>query len=189
MGLCCRQNKNLSFDANSLKNPSLFVGDSIMKKQNFFINIASKKGTSILKNINKKYLKNFSKFYKSNLKLSKFENITIKVVKQSSSNLNEIKVNFFTYKNDKKVDSIQFYRNIEGDGYGTYNCLSYYDSKKNKIWQLEYFPVTPNPKGDSPGIISFSKMSINSEGKIKSDSLFYLDEYLEVERGNYGLYY
>ena len=31
MGLCCRQNKNLSFDANSLKNPSLFVGDSIMK--------------------------------------------------------------------------------------------------------------------------------------------------------------
>ena len=112
MGLCCRQNKNLSFDANSLKNPSLFVGDSIMKKQNFFINIASKKGTSILKNINKKYLKNFSKFYKSNLKLSKFENITIKVVKQSSSNLNEIKVNFFTYKNDKKVDSIQFYRNI-----------------------------------------------------------------------------
>ena len=103
MGLCCRQNKNLSFDANSLKNPSLFVGDSIMKKQNFFINIASKKGTSILKNINKKYLKNFSKFYKSNLKLSKFENITIKVVKQSSSNLNEIKVNFLKYKNDKKV--------------------------------------------------------------------------------------
>lgn len=45
------------------------------------------------------------------------------------------------------------------------------------------FPVTPNQKGDSAGIISFSKMSINSEGKIKSDSLFYLDEYLEVERG------
>lgn len=54
--------------------------------------------------------------------------------------------------------------------------------------QIKYFPLNPL-RGNSIGIVSYTESSINVDGTIKSDSLHYLDESLDVEMEKYNLYY
>jgi len=156
-----------------------------LNKINYFKEIAFDKGFSTLEHQNFIYLKEFSNFNKIEFKSSTLDNINLKIINENSNKNKEIKVNFYTYKNGIKIDSIAFYRNISGHGYGKYNCLSYFDKNTSKIWQINYFPF----KNDQSFIVSYSESNITSEGKIKLDSLHYLDESLEVEMENYNLNY
>lgn len=111
----------------------------------------------------------------------------LKLIKEEQlRNENNLKINLFTFKDGKKIDSIEFYRNISNIGRGLYNCLSYFDKKTNKIWQIKYFYFN---EGNSVDIISYKEISISSDGTIQSDLLHYLDESLDVEMEKLNLYY
>jgi hypothetical protein len=184
-GVCCKQNKSNISQTNTLTK-DLFWGDSMLAKKSYFKAITFEKEFSILEKQNKKYLREFSYFNKNNLKSTNLNNVLLKLVKENSNNIKEVKVNLYTYKNGKKTDSLDFYRNISRDDFGRYNCMSYFDQKHHKIWQIKYFPSI----GKEPSnIISYSESTINSNGKIKLDSLHYIDESLDVEMDKYNLYY
>lgn len=184
-GVCCKQNMP-NINKTDTTTSSVFWGDSTLAKENYFKTVASEHGSSILKKQNNLYLKKYSDYNSTDSKSTNLNAISVQLLKQSSSSSKEFKVNFFTYDNGKKIDSLDFYRNISGDGFGEYNCLSYFDQKNNRLWQIKYFPS----KGKDPSyIISYSKSSITSDGKIEQDSLYYLDESLEEEMDKYNLYY
>lgn len=77
LGLFCKQNNNISSESTSFKNLSFFVGDSSLKKNNYFKMIVSENGFSILEKQNKKYLEEFSNVKSRNLKSINFENIYV----------------------------------------------------------------------------------------------------------------
>jgi len=183
--ILAQANKTVS---NSTINNS-FLGDSTLSQPDYFTSISQNNGTKKLENQNILYKKYYSDSKNNEVSIFNSRGLNIKIVKEKFLDKGNMKINLYTFFNGKKIDSIQFYRDFEGNGFGSYNCLSYYDKKADKIWQLQYFPVTPNPSGDSPGIISFTRKSINSEGMIKVDSTYYLDEYLEAEMDKYNLYY
>lgn len=184
-GICCKQSENsLSIGENKIVNH--YFGDSILSKNNYFETLVKSNDQSFLKKQNEKYLKMYSHFKNDSYSLS--QGISIKLIREELPDESNIKVNLFTYKGKEKIDSIQFYRNISGDGFGLYNCLSYFDKKTNKIWQIKYFPSNPS-RSNSVGIVSYTESSLTSDGKFKSNSLHYLDESLEVEMEKYNLYY
>lgn len=164
-----------------------FLGDPSLSLKNYFKKLSTEEGEEILREKNGRYLNEYTNY--KNVSLSLGKNISIKIIKEKSLDINKIKVNLYTFKEGEKIDSIGFYRNISGDEFGLYNCLSYLSKMENKIWQVKYFPTSPNPRSYSPGIISYVEMRIDSEGKIKSDSFLYLDEYLDAEMEKYSLYY
>jgi len=92
----------------------------------------------VLKKLNEKYLERYSELESNEFYMSYKNSISIKFLKEKQKDKNNVKIIFFTYVKNKKVDSIQFYRNFSGDGFGKYNCLSFLDFKNNKIWQLKY---------------------------------------------------
>lgn len=185
LGICCKQSKNsLSINENKIENH--FFGDSILSKNNYFETLVKGNDKSFLKKQNEKYLTIYSHFKNDSSFIS--EDISIKLIKEELHDENNIKVNLFTYKGKEKVDSIQFYRNISGEGFGTYNCLSYYNKQTNKIWQIKYFPLNPL-RANLVGIVSYTESSFTSDGKFKLDSLHYLDESLDLEMEKYNLYY
>ncbi|WP_336959506.1 hypothetical protein [Chryseobacterium contaminans] len=187
ISICCKQAVDTS-SKNALHNKNYFVGDSILAKANYFNFLKNRKGDLVLKNQNEEYLKQYSLSENDELYITLKDNVSIKLVNEKQTDRSIVKVNLFTYVNNKKTDSIQFYRNISGDGFGNYNCLSYFNKKTNKIWQIKYFPLNPL-RGNSIGIVSYTESSINVDGTIKSDSLHYLDESLDVEMEKYNLYY
>ncbi|SDI15737.1 hypothetical protein [Chryseobacterium jejuense] len=187
VSICCKQAVDTS-SKNIAHNRNHFVGDSILANANYFNSLKNGKGYLVLKKQNEEYLKQYSLAENNEHSLPLENNISIKLIKERQTDRNIIKVNLFTYVNNKKADSIQFYRNISGDGFGNYSCLSYFNAKTNKIWQIKYFPLNPL-RGNSVGIVSYTESSISTDGTIKSDSLHYLDESLDVEMEKYNLYY
>jgi len=179
-GFCCKQNKT------NIQSKDIFLGDSMLSKNIYFKTIAAEKGFYILEKQNIKYLNEFSYFNKDDIEPTNLNNILFKIIKEKSSNTKQVKVNFYIYRNGKKTDSLDFYRNISGDGFGRYICMSYFDQKYHKIWQIKYFPSIDK---EPSNIISYSESTINSNGKIKLDSLHYIDESLDVEMEKYNLYY
>lgn len=187
LSIGCKQIKNTSFKTESQSHIH-FLGDSILAGLNYFSSLKNGKGDLVLKKQNAEYLSKYSLTENNEFYLHLKNNLSIKLVKEKRTDRNIVKVNLFTYVNDKKTDSTQFYRNISGDGFGNYNCLSYFNAKTNKIWQIKYFPLN-TLRGNSAGIVSYTESSISADGTIKSDSLHYLDESLDVEMQNYNLYY
>lgn len=187
VSICCKQAVDTS-SKNIVHNKNYFVGDSILANENYFNSLKNGKGDLVLKKQNEEYLKQYSLSENEELYITLKNNLSIKLVKEKRTDRSIVKVNLFTYVNNKKTDSIQFYRNISGDGFGNYNCLSYFNAKTNKIWQIKYFPLNPL-RGNSVGIVSYTESSISTDGTIKSDSLHYLDESLDVEMEKYNLYY
>ncbi|MCS4302308.1 MULTISPECIES: hypothetical protein [unclassified Chryseobacterium] len=187
VSVCCKKTvDNLSKNAGHNKN--YFSGDSILASPNYFNSLKNKKGDMVLQQQNEEYLKKYTLSENNESYFPLKDNVSIKLVKEKQIDRSIIKVNLFTYVNNKKTDSIQFYRNISGEGFGNYNCLSYFNAKTNKIWQIKYFPLNPL-RGNSAGIVSYTESSISPDGTIKSDSLHYLDESLDVEMEKYNLYY
>lgn len=187
VSVCCKKTVDNS-SKNAGHNKNYFSGDSIIASPNYFNSLKNKKGDLVLKQQNDEYLKKYTLSENNESYFPLKDNVFIKLVKEKQTDRSIIKVNLFTYVNNKKTDSIQFYRNISGDGFGNYNCLSYFNTKTNKIWQIKYFPLNPL-RGNSAGIVSYTENSISADGTIKSDSLHYLDESLDVEMEKYNLYY
>ncbi|WP_456311784.1 hypothetical protein [Pseudomonas shirazensis] len=94
----------------------------------------------------------------------------------------------YTFFDNKKKDSIEFYRNVDDLKYepSHYTSLSYLDIKNKKIWQIKYFS---SPVDKSVGYVVFERSKIKENGKIETDSLYYLDESLDVEMEKNKLYY
>ncbi|MBP2615889.1 hypothetical protein [Chryseobacterium jejuense] len=133
----CRKQAIDTSPKNVIHNKSHFVGDSILANANYFNSLKNGKGYLILKKQNEEYLKQYSLAENNELSLPLENNISIKLIKEKQTDRNTVKVNLFTYLNNKKTDSMQFYRNISGDGFGNYNCLSYFNKKTNKIFSLK----------------------------------------------------
>jgi hypothetical protein len=183
---CCKQNNKHLVDESKHGYINHFVGDFTLSKRNYFKTLTTGNTAQLLEKQNSLYLKNFFQYQSE--KISSLNAVNIKLIKENSSNKKDIKINLYTYLGNKKIDSIQFYRNISGDGFGYFNSLSYVDTKTKKIWQIRYFPINPL-RGNTVGIVSYTEKSITDEGNIKTDSIHYLDESLDVEMVNYHLYY
>ncbi|QXU49164.1 hypothetical protein KYG33_20815 [Chryseobacterium sp. D764] len=185
ISICCKQAVDTS-SKNIAHNENYFIGDSILASANYFNSLKNGKGYLVLKKQNEEYLKKYSLTKNNELYLPLENNISIKLIKEKLEGKNTIKVNLFTFINNKKTDSIQFYRNIPQSELGMYNCLSYFNSKTGKIWQIKYFH-SDNNKGLN--IISYTERNISSDGSIKSDSIQYLDESLDLKLDELNLYY
>ncbi|MCU7618773.1 hypothetical protein NZ698_16380 [Chryseobacterium sp. PBS4-4] len=183
----CKQNMSPSSKAKE-QNIDSILGNSILAKENYFNLIVGKEGDIILKKQNKEYFDKYSELKdEKNFYISQ-NSLSIIFEKEKLTHKDNIKINLFTVVGNKKIDSVQFYRNISGNGFGMYNCMSYFNPKTNKIWQIQYFPLNPL-RGNSVGIISYTESSITSDGHIRIDSLHYLDESLDAEMEKYSLYY
>lgn len=181
--LQCTQNKR-SIVTNKNSN---YSGDRIISfgDQKYFKSLTGGKGYGILKKQNNTYFKHFIKF--KNYKIESQKNdVSVTLITEQPLNSENVKVNLITYIKNRKADSIQFYRKMAGETYGRYNCLSYFDREKNKIWQIKYFPSATNRPAD---IVSYSSSNISSSGIIKTDSVYYLDESLDAVMQKYNLYY
>ncbi|MDN3694163.1 hypothetical protein QWZ06_18725 [Chryseobacterium tructae] len=187
VSVCCKKTVDNSAK-NAVHNKNYFSGDSILASPNYFNSLKNKKGDLVLQQQNEEYLKKYTLSENNESYFPLKDNVSIKLIKEKQPDRSIVKVNLFTYVNNKKTDSIQFYRNISGDGFDNYNCLSYFNANTNKIWQIKYFPLNPL-RGNSAGIVSYTENSISADGTIKSDSLHYLDESLDVEMEKYNLYY
>ncbi|WP_172426973.1 hypothetical protein, partial [Flavobacterium sp. ACN2] len=88
----------------------------------------------------------------------------------------------YTLLNDKKKDSIEFYRSTVDKEIPNYTCLSYLDVKNNKIWQLKYFATDTE-------IILYMNNDVKKDGSIKRDSLYFLDESKEAKMDTYKLFW
>ena len=185
ISICCKQATDIS-SKRVTQNKNYFVGDSTLANTNYFNSIKYKKGYLVLKKQNEEYLKKYSLAENNEFNLSLENNISVKIVKEKHGDKNEVKVNLFTFINNKKADSIQFYRNIPQSELGLYNCMSYLNTKTGKIWQIKNF----HSKNDKEvNIISYTEKIISSDGSIKSDSIHYLDESLDVKLDELNLYY
>lgn len=183
--ICCKQIKDNSIK-NAPQSKNYFVGDSILASANYFNSLKNGKGYPELKKQNEEYLKKYSLTENNELFLSLEKGVSIKLIKEKQKDKNVVKVNLFTFINKKKTDSIQFYRNIPQSEMGLYNCMSYFNTKTGKIWQIKYFHSN-NDK--NVNIISYTEKSISSDGSIKSNSIHYLDESLDVKLDELNLYY
>jgi len=169
------------------KKTHYFFGDSTMSQSNYFNLVTGENGYTILKKQNKLYQQKYFDSEKGNLPEIKKGNLTIRLLKMKSSDKNS-KVILYTFKDDKKIDSLQFYRSSDNIRYPSdvYTCLSHFDIKTNKIRQVRYFSYDKDRQWD---IVSYKQSTILPNGNIKKDSLYYLDESLEVEMEKHHLYY
>lgn len=168
---------------------NIFLGDSILAIKNYFDHLTDDNGYSILKKQNNFYFKNYSAFINSDMpQIGSNRNVQLKFEKQLITNKAKYRIVLYTFLNNKKTDSIEFYRNVDDLEYepSNYTCLSYLDLKDKRIWQIKYFSSSVDK---SVGYVLYEKSKVMENGKIKSDSLFYLDESLDVEMEKSKLYY
>lgn len=156
-----------------------FFGDSTigLGKEKYFKSITKQDGSSVLEKQNNLYKSRFSSFEKSNVINAKYQ-----LVKQILKSKNDYRIILYTLLNDKKKDSIEFYRSTVDKEIPNYTCLSYLDVKNNKIWQLKYFATDTE-------IILYMNNDVKKDGSIKRDSLYFLDESQDVKMDKYNLYY
>lgn len=156
-----------------------FFGDSTigLGKEKYFKSITKQDGSSVLEKQNNLYKSRFSSFEKSNVINAKYQ-----LVKQILKSKNDYRIILYTLLNDKKKDSIEFYRRTVDKEIPNYTCLSYLDVKNNKIWQLKYFATDTE-------IILYMNNDVKKDGSIKRDSLYFLDESQDVKMDKYNLYY
>lgn len=178
--ICCTKNKNSSHPSHQ----NTYWGDVTLSEKNYYNDLVNSDIYSILKKQNNEYRKSYTKFNEDEINLN--NSTSIKIIREELSDTNQLKINLYTFNKNKKTDSIRFYRNISGNGYGEYNCLSFFDKKNNKIWQINYFP---SEFDKSVNIISYLESSIKPDGTIKTDSLYYLDESQEIIMQENNLYY
>jgi hypothetical protein len=165
-----------------------FVGESVIGTDSYFDNLTEGKGYSILTKQNEFYQKNYAGFLNTDIYQLSSGNVNFKFEKQFLNSEKKYRIVLYTYFNSKKKDSIEFFRNVDDLEYepSHYTCLSYLDLKNKKIWQMKYFSSTADK---SIGYILYKKNKIMENGKIETDSLFYLDESLDVEMEKNKLYY
>lgn len=188
LSVCCRQKKEI-IETKTSKN--IYTGDSTLSNKNYFntlVSLGDEKIGLALQKQNEKYLEEYKKNNHGEIQSISKENYTTKLVNETQHDKNNIKVNLYTIIGNKKIDSIPFYRNILGNNFGKYICLSYYNPKMNKLWQIKYFPLNPL-RGNSLAMVSYTVKSINKTGIIETDIIHFLDESLEVEMVNNDLYY
>ncbi|WDF61612.1 hypothetical protein PQ462_09535 [Flavobacterium sp. KACC 22758] len=170
--------------AQNVPKTDAFLGDSSLGLgyEKYFKSIASSKGNLILDKQNSLYQKKFTNLNKSDLLSSNLNKVKFKLVKQIL-NKKEYRIVLYSLLNNIKRDSIEFYRSKKNatPNYN-YTCLSYLDLKHNAVWQIKYF--TPDSE-----IISYKRIDIKVNGSLQSDTLFYLDESLDVEMSKYKLYF
>lgn len=177
------------FDANYELVHNIFLGDSTLETKNYFENLTDSTGYVLLKKQNQLYVKNYSDFLNDDIsQISSDKNIKLKFEKQFFKNKNEYRIVLYSFLNDKKVDSLEFYRNVTDLEYepSNYTNLSYLNLKNGKIWQIKYFST---PVDKSVAYILYERKKILESGKLETDSLYYLDESLDVEMGKNKLHY
>ena len=182
-GFTCEKESRFKFQEN------IFSGDSTLAKKTYFENLTKKnKGYSILKKQNESYQKNYLNFKNGIVPQLKKDNLKLKFEKQFLDNGKKYRIVLYTFINNKKKDSIEFYRNVDDlqNEPSNYTCLSYLDLKNKKIWQIKYFS---SPVDKSVGYVSYEKNKVLENGKIETNSLYYLDESLDVEMEKNKLYY
>jgi len=179
----CKKNNRLI----EKQNKDVFLGDSIIMENNYFQNLSEVNGYSILSMQNKLYQKKYSNFKNSDVSQLK-DNINFKFEKQYVNKGDKYRIVLYTLIHNTKKDSFEFYRNVNDLKYepSNYTSLSYLDLKHSKIWQIKYFS---SPVDKSVGYILYAKNKILENGKIETDSLYYLDESLDVEMEKNKLYY
>ncbi|TDO94966.1 hypothetical protein [Flavobacterium sp. 245] len=179
----CKKNNGLS----EKQNKEVFLGDSIIMENNYFHNLNEANGYSILSTQNKLYQKKYSNFKYRNVSQLK-DNIKFKFEKQFINKGKKYRIVLYTLINNIKKDSIEFYKNVKDLHHepSNYTSLSYLDLKHNEIWQIKYFSSSVDK---SVGYILYAKNKILENGKIETDSLYYLDESLDVEMEKNKLYY
>ena len=179
----CKKNNRLI----EKQNKDVFLGDSIIMENNYFQNLSEVNGYSILSMQNKLYQKKYSNFKNSDVSQLK-DNINFKFEKQYVNKGDKYRIVLYTLIHNTKKDSFEFYRNVNDLKYepSNYTSLSYLDLKHSKIWQIKYFS---SPVDKSVGYILYAKNKILENGKIETDSPYYLDESLDVEMEKNKLYY
>jgi hypothetical protein len=187
-GFSCKKANNSFVKRNNFtseQNNDIFLGDSIIIKKKYFENLSKAKGYSILKTQNALYEKNYLNFEKNSIKTN---NIDFKFEKQLIKGGKKYRIVMYTFVANTKKDSIEFYRNVDDLKYepSNFTSLSYLDLRDKKIWQIKYFS---SPVDKSVGYVLFERSKINENGKIESDSLYYLDESLDVEMEKNNLYF
>jgi len=168
---------------------NIFSGDSILAIKNYFEHLTDDdKGYLILKKQNESYQNHYANFINTDSLQFSSNNIQFKLEKQFLSNEKNYRIVLYTLIDNKKRDSIEFYRNVNDLRYepGSYTSLSYLDLKNKKIWQIKYFSSRVDK---SVGYILYAKNKVMENGKIETDSLYYLDESLDVEMEKENLYY
>lgn len=185
LGISCKKNEVPEKITNLT---DYFFGDSTMAQSDYFKLIIGENGYNILKKQSDLYRQKYFDSEKDNLPNVKKGNLTIKLIKGNPLDKNNPRILLYTFVDNKKVDSLQFYRSSNNIRYSSdvYTCLSYFDEKTNKIWQARFFSYDKDKQWD---IASYKQSTILSDGKIKNDSLYYLDESLEVEMEKHNLYY
>ncbi|TDO94968.1 hypothetical protein [Flavobacterium sp. 245] len=172
---------SFAFTKNQKENQisTYFLGDKLLAKKGYFDNLTEDKGFPIIKKQNDLYEKNYSEFND----IVHDSNSNLKFKLQKVINEKKYRIILYTILNNKKKDSIDFYENIANiRGKDDYYCLSYLDLKKNEIWQIKVFSSKANK---NLSFISFAKKKVTKSGNIKTDSLYYLDESLELELYNF----
>jgi len=179
----CKKNNGLS----EKQNKEIFLGDSIIMENNYFQNLSEANGYSILNTQNNLYQKKYFNFKNSDVSQLR-DNIYFKIEKQFINKGKKYRVVLYTLINNIKKDSIEFYKNVKDLQYepSNYTSLSYLDLKHNEIWQIKYFFSSVDK---SVGYILYAKNKILENGKIETDSLYYLDESLDIEMEKNKLYY
>lgn len=166
---------------------NVFSGDSTLGSKKYFDHLTDDKGYSILKKQNDLYQKEYLDFMNSKLPQIISNNTKLQFEKQF---INETKyrIVLYTFFDNKKKDSIEFYRNVDDLKYepSHYTSLSYLDIKNKKIWQIKYFS---SPVDKSIGYVLYERSKVMENGKIETDSIYYLDESLDVEMYKNKLYY
>lgn len=166
---------------------NIFLGDSILAVKNYFNDLTYNTGYLTLKKQNDVYIKNFLDFRNNEIPQI-ISNTKLKLEKQSIIDKTKYRIVLYSFINDKKIDSIEFYRNVSNleNEPSNYTCLSYLDLRNRKVWQIKYFSSSVDK---SVSYISFERNKIMENGKIEIDSLYYLDEQQDVQMGKYKLYY
>ncbi len=177
------------FDVNYELVHNIFLGDSTLETKNYFQNLTDSTGYSLLKKQNELYLEKYLDFLNGDIsQIISNRNIKLKFEKQLFKNKEEYRIVLYSFLNNKKVDSLEFYRNATHLEYepSNYTNLSYLNLKNGKIWQIKYFS---SPVDKSVGYIFYGRKKILENGKVETDSLYYLDESLYVEMEKNKLYY
>ncbi|WP_264551510.1 hypothetical protein [Flavobacterium sp. N2038] len=168
---------------------NVFLGDSTLAVKNYFNNLTDNTGYLTLKKQNDVYLNNYLDFRNNKIpQIFSNGNAKLKLEKQSIIDKTKYRIVLYSFINDKKIDSIEFYRNVSHleNEPSNYTCLSYLDLKNRKVWQIKYFSSSVDK---SVNYILYERNKIMENGKIETDSLYYLDELQDVQMGKYKLYY
>nr|WP_155079014.1 hypothetical protein [Flavobacterium sp. MC2016-06]MBU3861962.1 hypothetical protein [Flavobacterium sp. MC2016-06] len=167
---------------------NIFFGDSILAKKNYFENLNGNKGYQRLKNQNDSYQSKYSNFGNNvTPEIISIGHLKLKFEKQFLEG-KKYRIILYTFLDDKKKDSLEFYRNVSDlkNEPSNYTSLSYLNFKDKKIWQIKYFS---SPIDNYVGFILYNKNTIKENGKIEIDSIYYLDESLDVEMEKNKLYF